>query len=765
LAIAALALLAYIYGRQLTRRTIYASLAEQVSVSLALGLGVITYLIFFVGLVGLLYKSVVLLTLLTGALLCYPTWREWLRAARGQLAKARASGGRKWATLGGAGLVLVVLAPLLALPLYPPTSFDATSYHLTLAKTYVLHHKIIVTPYLRFQVFPMINEMGFTLALLLYDDILAHLFQLLCLSALVGAVYAFGQRYFSARAGVWAAALLLASPMVLWCGSNGYIDISLLLFLTVAVYSFANWYQSGARHWLVLTGVFFGCAAGVKYTAFVFLGLVGLACLYKAVRARDFSAPFILSMVALAVAAPWYIRNYVYTHNPLFPFLPELFGYSWWSAEDVHGVMQDLRETHGVGRSPRALLSLPWHLLFNQGLFSAEAPWSPLYVLALPLTIVWAFKHSRVRWLLALCFSYTVFWFYAGQILRYLLPVLPFLSLATAAALDGLLLRLRPAKSWPHAKWLVGGGAFILAFSGWFYSVAHWYEQGPFPVTRAQRDVYLSKHLPSYPAYRLLNSLKQPNVRLYSFHDENMTYFVNGETMGDWFGPARYARLLPHMTRGAALYDELKKLGVNYLLINSARFKEALPEDQFFQDNFQIIYARGSLTLFRLTDEATGRRGDTQLLRNVGFESLGGEWPLVWRRAGNPVVDRSGAHAKNGHVAVRCLGAENTFFQIVAVKPEAQYVLSYMARQAEAGHTARLQVNWSDSQSQFISTDIELCDAGPAWRRCAMNVKAPPQAASAIVFTSCHNQSSVWFDDFSFVELQSTTEAQNLQAR
>lgn len=765
LTIASIALLAYLYGRQLTRRLKYSSLAEQLGVSLSLGLGVIAYLIFFVGILGLLYKSVVLTTLLAGALLCYPTWRDWMRAARENTGRLRASVGNRWAVCGVALLGLIFVAPLLALPLYPPVSFDATSYHLPLAKTYVLHHKIILTPYLRFQVFPMIDEMCIALALLLYDDILAHLFQLLFLSVLVVATFAFGQRYFSARAGVWAGALLLASPMVLWVGSSAYIDISLMLFVAVAVYSFANWVQSSARHWLVLSGVFFGFAAGAKYTAFAFLGFVGLACLYRAVRKRNFLAPVIFSTVALAVASPWYIRNYIYTRNPLFPFLPELFGYSWWSAEDLQGALHDLRYAHGVGRGFGALLSLPWHLSFNQTAFFAEEAWSLICFIALPLTVIWAFRSSGVRWLLILCLVYTVFWFYAGQILRYLLPMLPFLCLATAAAFDGLLLRLFPAKRWANAKGAVIAGAFILAFSGWQHGVRHWREHGAFPVTAAERDAYLSLHLPSYPAYSLLNSLGEGNVRLYSLHDENMSYYVNGETRGDWFGPARYARILSRMGDGASLYNELAALGVNYFLVNTTRFKVPLPADQFFQDNFETIYVRGGITLFKLAKETTGDRVDKQLLQNTGFEQVEGEWPQVWGHAGSPVVDKSGERAQSGKVAVRCLGAENTFFQPVAVKPGMQYVLSYAVREAGEGKTARLQVNWSDSRSNFISADIELCEAAPEWRRCAMSVKAPAQAASAVVFTSCQDQSSVWFDDFSFVEIQGATDARQLQPR
>ena len=607
-AVALFALLAYVYGRHLTRRVGYGSAAERVGLSVTLGLGVIAHLTFFVGVLALLYWPVVLALLVAGALLCLPTLKELVREVRGAVRKVR-SERRAGAWAGAAAFALVGLAfllPVLALPLYPPISFDATFYHLPMAKTFVRSHAVVFTPYLRFQVFPIINEMWFTLALLFYDDALAHLFQLLCLCALVLTIFAFGRRHFSARAGVWAAALLLASPMILWSGSVAYIDISLTLFVAAAVYSFANWLETSARSWLVLSGVFCGFAAGAKYTGFVFVGLLGLATLYRALRERSLAPPLLLSAVTLAVASPWYVRNYFYTRNPLFPFLPQVFGYTkWWSAEDLQGVLYDLRTLYGVGRDASALLSMPYHLAFNQEPLHAEAAWSPVCFLVLPLTAAWAIKSAKVRWLLILCASYLLFWFYAAQILRYLLPALPFLCLATAAAFDGLMLRLAPAARWARSKAFVAAAALALASTGWLYAVEHWTEHGPFPVKRSQRDAYLTRHLPSYPAYKLLNGLKRDGpIRLYSFHDENMIYFLDGVGLGDWFGPMRYGRVVPTMGDGAAFYGELKSMRVNYLLVNAEQLTTPLPQDEFFRQHFEPLYTKDRISLYRL--KATG---------------------------------------------------------------------------------------------------------------------------------------------------------------
>lgn len=606
-AIAVFALLAYVYGRHLTRGVGYDSAAERVGISVALGLGVISHLTFFMGIFAVLYRPVVAAVFVAGALACLPTLKEAARELRGVprgLAARRREGGasRSFCALVGVAFTL----PVLALPLYPPTAFDETSFHLSMAKVFVRSHAVVFTPFLRFQVFPVVNEMWFTLALLFYDDLLAHLFQLLCLSATVVSVFAFGRRHFSARAGVWAAALVVACPMALWCGSVSYIDISVVLFVAAAVHSFANWLQTDARGWLVLSGVFCGFAAGAKYTALAFLGLLGLVTLYRALRERSLLPPVVLSAAALAVALPCYVRNFYYTRNPLFPFLPQLFGYTkWWSAEDMEGVMHDLRTAHGVGRGAWALLAIPYHLTVDQSQLLAERPWAVIYFVVLPLTLAWSFKSRKVRLLLALCGAYTVVWFYSAQILRYLLPILPFLSLATAAAFDGLLEKLAPAARWARSRVFVAFVAAALASTGWYYAVTQWTERGPFPVRRSERDEYLARYLKSYPAYKVLNGLKKDEpVRLYSVRNEQMSYFLDGVAIGDWFGPVRYSRVLAKAGDGASLYGELKSMNVNYFLVNNSSRTVNMPEDEFFLQNFEPLYESSSIMLYRLKAQA-----------------------------------------------------------------------------------------------------------------------------------------------------------------
>jgi len=580
-----LGLVSYAIGYRLTRRISYDSFLEEVSMCTSLGLGTLAFLIFLIGLLGGLY---ILLVIAACVVASYPAFPRLFKKVRSTLSTLRAR------AIALSGAVLLWSIPLMIMPLYPPTAFDSTMYFLASAKIYAHNHQVVVTPFLRLPVLTQLNEMLFVLAFLFYDDIAAQLIQLLMLVVVVCAVAAFSQKYFSKEASWWSAALMLANPMVLFAGAVAYVDVSLLLFGTLAAYSFWNWFYSRERLWLLVSGAFCGFAASTKYPGLFFPFVLGLITVYIAIRERKYSIPFQLAAVTTAIAAPWYVHNYYGTGNPVFPFFPQLFGYSWWSPEDVQHFLSVMKGI-GFGHGLRAWVLLPWHLAFRQDVFFGAMPVSTLYFFALPVLAVFAVKDAKVRKLVGFAAALTVFWFYSQQELRYLL--------ATAASLDKLLSAIPFSRKWSH-HWIVAAliGA-ALTYGGWQFArgMVRW--SGPIPATPQQREDYLTQRLPTYPAYKLLNALKGDNYRVYALYDVNVAYYADGTFMGDIFGPARYAPIAQSLTDGRALYSGLKRLGTDFFLVNSTGWAVKVPEDAFFQQHFKLIYSRTSVRLFQLSEE------------------------------------------------------------------------------------------------------------------------------------------------------------------
>lgn len=596
--ITVLGLVSYIIGYRITRRINYDSFLEEVSLCTSLGLGAVAFLIFLLGLCGLLYRSVVVAAIAICVAVSYQVIPELVRKVKSKFEQLR----DHWLV---GGVLLVWSLPLLKMPLFPPTAFDSTMYFLASAKIFTQNHGLVPTPYLRLPVFTHLNEMLFIPALLFYDDIAAQLVQLLMLFLAVLTVIAFGRNYFSSRTGWWAAALLLASPIVLFFGTVAYVDVSLMLFGTAASYCFWKWLASRKGHWLVMTGAFCGFAASTKYPGLFFALVFGLVTLYVSIREKKYANPFLLTGIVLLIAGPWYARIYYYTGNPVFPFLPTIFGYTFWSAQEVDTFVTVMKRI-GFGRGPRDLLALPWRLAFNQRGFDGVIPVTSLYFFALPLLAVFSFKDVRIRKIVGLALAFTLFWFFTDQELRYLMPAFPLMSIAAAASLDMLIQAIQFSRKWLGYGVVTAVIGLAFTYGGWRFVSR--YFRSPIPVTQQQRDDYLTRVLPSYPAYKRLNDLRGRNYRVYAAYDENLAYYADGTFMGDSFGPARYAQVFKKFADARVLYEELRNIEADFLLLNH-RWKTQLPTDPFFAEHFKLIYSRNSVLVFELIGEV--KAGET----------------------------------------------------------------------------------------------------------------------------------------------------------
>lgn len=590
-------ILSYGVGRRLTQRIQFYSASEQLSFCITIGLGILAYLVLLIGTLGILYRWLVLSVISIMAFVCWPVWVELFQRA---LSAYKQGNLWRWQTIVIFFILLLISIPLFLMPLYPPTAFDSTMYHLAYAKIYVQQHEIVFTPHLRYPVFPQTNEMLFTLALLLYDDIAAQLIQFLMMGILTVGVFAFGRRHFSQRTGVWAMTIFLSNPMVLWLGASAYIDIGLALFVTMGIYSLFNWIQSKEKKWLILGALFLGFSAGSKYSALFFLILFSLLTFYIGYKDRKLLYPLLFVTIAFGVASFWYFRNWYYTGNPVFPFFGQIFGYSWWSAQDLHGQLNELR-SHGMGKSLQSFLLLPWNLAFHQPKFLMEAPYSQIYLFALPFLFLGLLR-SKIIGLFTILFLYILFWFNSAQVLRYLIPAIPILSLTMAASFEEFLGLLAFDKIQWMKKWILTFAISIALFiPGWRYVYYKLQNDGYPPCTKRDQEIYLTQRLPSFPAYQYLNRVKGSNYSLYALFDENMAYFADGIFKGDWFGPARFEKIYRKFNDLQALHRELGALGANYFLVKQKGTPiNSPPEDLFPKSHFKLVFKNDHILLFEV---------------------------------------------------------------------------------------------------------------------------------------------------------------------
>jgi 4-amino-4-deoxy-L-arabinose transferase-like glycosyltransferase len=770
LALGLLAALAYLFGRHLTRRFEYQTWLEATCFSLALGLGVLAYLTLALGLIGQLYRPVLVCLLGAGCLLCAPTWIGWSRQLSAVSTKLKRAVLEQSPPMWCLVLALAALAvPFFLLPLYPPIQYDAAGYHLPYAKIYVAQHRMVLTPYLRFPVSPQTNQMLFTLALLLDDDVLAHLIEFLMMVTVMAAVVAFGGRFLSPRAGWWAAASMVANPVLLYTGTCALIDMGVTLFTMMTLYALWIWHQRRRTEWFVLSAVFCGLAIGTKLTALFVLGFCGLVIIFFALRERQTAWPFIFVAVALLVAAPWFARSFYYTGNPIYPLMHgtvgKLFPTRYWKPQYNVPYLDSLGYYLNA-QSLGGLLRLPWRLSFETPIKYSSAGFFQLYFFIIPQLLIYGLRNARVRWLLVFTAAYLLFWFFTVQDIRYLVLVLPALSLASAEALNQVFRQLSRATRWLGSPIATAIGVGLLAMPGLTYAATRLRGEGRFPVTQKQRDDYLTRVVPTYPAFQLVNRLRGRDYKLYGLFNPHMAYYADGQFVGDYTGEWAYSRLLkgnsqpPQMLDGPELYRRLRGLAVDYLLIDKQLIAPGLmhdvklPDDDFFAEHFKVIFTRPDLMLFELTEEPAHRELGPDLLVNPGFEMLEQTMPVGWTAGDHPVVDDSGEQSHGGRVAVEVEGTANIFSQQVALPSPGIYSLRFFARAPHPGQSARLWVDWQDGQQRAIRSDVQAVKVASAWTAYEMFATSPALAAYANVYVIGEGPGFVWFDDFLFAKME-----------
>jgi hypothetical protein len=580
--------IAFAFGCLLTSRIQWNGRAERAVVAITVGLGGLAQLLFFLGLLGWLRPLPVSAALL-GILIVF-TYRTW---------QARRTGLPHWNRQTCTQIALVALPavlPILLLPLYPPTAPDATMYHLPYAKVFAATGALPSLPHLRFPVFPQLNELLFTGALLLWDDLGAQMIEALAALLTAGILAVWGRSRGSPGAGALAAAFWLGTPMVVQLSGAAYVDLGLTLFFTLAAYACDRWRLSEERAWLTIAAFAAGCAAASKYTGLFAVAGVVLFAAWDGRGDRLRMAAW-AGLVAGLTLAPWYLRIFFLTGNPVYPLFEDYLG----GAERTPlfgSAASMLRANGGLERAIASWAKLPWTLV--AGTPYSSSVWSPIYLVGLPLAIWIGLREPWGRRIGAAVVTFSlVFALLSFPDIRLLLPVAPLWCILIGTGCDRLVAWLVPAA---RIRVQVLAALVVAALlPGLWKGMGELNRLGRFPVTPAEREAYLRIHLPSYPALAHLHRVRGNRWSVYAVFAENLAYYARGRYQGDWFGPAAYGGVFPTTADPDAFADRLAELGADHLLVTQAGYPFPLRQDAAFARRFELIFNEAGVRLYRLT--------------------------------------------------------------------------------------------------------------------------------------------------------------------
>jgi len=558
-----------------------------------LGYLVLAYLLLGLGLLGYLQPVPVLvvlaIVLLVGLIAFRTLWRD-LCTVTSKIRHALLASPARWLYWFVLLCTLASLIPALA----PPAGldWDGLAEHLAMAKEWTKAGRVIPLWYDHHSQFPATLQMLYALALLFRGASAAKLFHFGFGLIALGAVFALTRRHISRPAAPWAAVILAATPVFSWLMGVAYVDLPIVACALLSVHFFLEWVSSGAARDAALSGLLAGAAMAFKMQGIPYFGLLLIFAVYIAWRGRRQETPrwrgvAIFAAVGLLVASPWYVKSWVITGNPVYPFAYSTFGGKEWSAQqaewyrhhqlqfgvgelppqEVLDALPWYKRTFAGPRQPLRLLLAPLNLTFRPIPFTVPiSPLAvvtcqsigPLYLIFAPVLLLLTSGHRRLKTLLVAVALLWLWWLYSMQLTRYLLPTLALLAPATGYALHRCTQHkgvLRGTTLAVVAMWL----AIIFLIKAMSL-----YTALPVVAGTVGREQYLASSLAPYPVISYINSYTRPEAKVISYGDVRLFYLERDYLWGD---PV-YHRMIIYdtMTGPAELLAAYDHLGITHIL-------------------------------------------------------------------------------------------------------------------------------------------------------------------------------------------------------
>jgi hypothetical protein len=396
--------------------------------AIAIFIGVYSYIIFTLGILGLIYKPVILLTTLVYLLLCAVIFRSAISKFKIKFEPKENFKFIKTNKLFSFVILVILIQAAVNLigVMGPEISFDSLWYHLTLPKLYILNHSIFHVPgsNLFYSDMPKLTEMLYASAMVLMNDTYAKLIHFTFGILILIAIYKLGRKFTSKEFSMLAAMIFYANLVVGWESITAYVDLSRTFFELMAVWGFLNWLEERTTKNLILTGIMLGLAVSAKLISLSALVIFLILFIYHKINEKEkwinvVKNILLLTLTTLIIPLPWFIFSYLNTGNPLYPYFSNS--------------LVDSGNTFVLANASRILVDI-----FNSFL-KLNDPISPIYLIVLPL-IIYRYRNfsTKIKLLFIYIFAGFSIWFLIEQPRggRFLLPYLPVLSIVSVYAIS-----------------------------------------------------------------------------------------------------------------------------------------------------------------------------------------------------------------------------------------------------------------------------------------------------------------------------------------
>ena len=489
----------------------------------------------------------------------------------------------------------------------PTFFFDALYYHLAVPHKYLLFHGFHAIPAQDFSNLPANLGLLFLVAMSFSKTLLPQLLSWAFMPITAFMVFALAKRYWGTRLALLSAMIFLLIPAISISSTLTAPEGGLVFYSMLSLYAFLRYAESLQRKWFVMAALFCSLACGTKYTAFAtaFVGMTAIVAaheLFERRRGMGAAVRTLLLFAALVTlgVSPWFIKNIVYTGNPMYPFLQSFFGqhanqtmqmqHILKQSSDANplfiGIFELLRGSTDTISSLQNLLflvlTIPW--TFTMKIVGAAGKPGILFLICLPGIAMIPKLDRPIKYLLGFAgCSFGCWMFLLPWLQRYAFPIFAPLSIAV-----GYIVFAMPTSA-RVKRFLLGGVALISGYHLLLFVEEEMRILRAFDYllgNQTQYEYLLNHDVAYYPAIQYVNAMTPPSSKILfvaeprGFYCERdyllytPLYAVEPEQM-----PLR--KFIGQSADSEELQQRLRQAGITHILINHRDIRRA-GEDAYF---------------------------------------------------------------------------------------------------------------------------------------------------------------------------------------
>ena len=576
----------------------FSNLQIRLLLSITLGLGILSYFTLFIGLFGWLYSQVAWSLLIMAIMAGIYTFRKEtvFPGFKKHFNILKFLKELDWFNkLLLAFLITFILTNLIG-ALAPPLGVDDIKYHFAIPKRYINAGTINYIPDIDFSNFPFPMEMLWTLAISLDSGELAQLLNWSIGLLVIGWIIILGyQSGLKSKSIILPILLFYSITIVGYQSRSGNVELGGVLFFLAGVYLINKYKEYSERKLLILGGVLCGLFAVVKLSNAAMVILLTIWIGYSIWRKKQslragLNSGALFGSIALLVASVWYVKTYLMTGNPVYPFLHSYFGglpmhtelLAWGDQEALspNSSLGHLSETH------YSFFSQLWYLVAEPQRLRGHV--SPLFLGMVPL-VIYYYRNNNIylKDLLIVSLLFYIYWVAFYPLLRIGLPLFAILSIPVAVAIYRMMAWDKFYKIGITTLFVV----FLCISLG-----GHLREVVPkIPVvfgTQTQAE-YLNEHgsrhyhFSNYPAFNYINKQLPSKSKILLWSNDG--YYLERDYL-------YVLGFITSMANGEKIYDpeqvidELKKFEITHVAMTDNYLRKKLRDTLLETEKLDILY-------------------------------------------------------------------------------------------------------------------------------------------------------------------------------